>query len=127
MSAKKPPQEVKTAQTQLSAALGLPVEATALFGGYGLRCEGAMIAGLMPTDDPDGAVSIKLRIDKESEEFFAQAGGEHFTYQRNGKPIRMPYQSLPDEIMSDPDSLRPYALEALRAAKQALQKKNKKK
>ena len=109
---------------QLSAALGLPIESSPLFGSYGLRCEGAMIAGLMPTNYPDPEKSIKLRIDDQSRAFFAEAGGDTFIYRRNGKPVVMPYQSLPESIMSNPEALRPYALEALRAAKQALAKKS---
>lgn len=122
---KTPPPEVEVAATQLTAALGLPVDTAPLFGSFGFRCEGAMIAGMIPSNGMYSEKSVKLRIDKDSKAMFEEAGGEPFEYERNGKIITMPYRSLPSEIMQDPDLLRPYAEHALRAAKAAQKKKKK--
>ena len=116
--AKKPiPQGVLDGQAALEQDLARPVEVKAMFGGFGLRCKGVMIAGWMP-DDHDQR-HVMLRVDEQSQSLFEAAGGETFVYRREGKAVRMPYRSLPAAIMEAPEALRPFAEQALRAAQAA--------
>jgi DNA transformation protein and related proteins len=96
----------------LLAPLG-PVEARAMFGGWGLRCGGRMFALVM--DD-----RLYLKTDAESIPAFEAAGCTPFTYARQGRePVAMSYWSAPEDALESPEGLQPWAERGLDAARRA--------
>ncbi len=68
MAKKSIPQGVLQGQACLEQALERPVEVQAMFGSFGLRCEGVMIAGWMPDDSEQRC--LMLRVDDLSRDAF---------------------------------------------------------
>lgn len=85
-----------------------------MFGGAGLYCDGLIFALIV-----DEEIMLKA-TGGFAEELNAQ-GAHPFTYARGKhKPTQMPYWSLPDSALDDPDEaveLARRALECFRAAK----------
>lgn len=59
---------------------------------------------------------LYLKVDAETKERFAAAGGEPFSYEHHGKTVAMSYWTPPDETLEDPEAMRPWAEAALEAA-----------
>ena len=96
----------------LFSGLG-PVEVRRMFGGAGVYLDDACFALLI------GDV-IYLRGDDETGPAYEDGGGEQWVYD-NGKrgPVAMPYWSLPDSALDDPEEAVAWARRALVPAEAA--------
>jgi DNA transformation protein len=92
----------------LFAGLG-PVTIKRMFGGKGIYFNGMIIA--LEVDD-----EILLKADKVSASEFAAAGCRQWSYAGKSKPVDMPYWSIPDEAVDDPDSMAEWARRAYEAS-----------
>ncbi len=82
-----------------------------MFGGLGIY-SGDTIFALMRSD---GQILLKAQDGPFADQLAAQ-GSEKWTYTRkNGKGSSMPYWSLPDAALDDPDRAMALARDALRA------------
>lgn len=71
-----------------------------MFGGKGIYHQGLIVALEMS----DGEVLLKA--DAVSAPEFRDAGARQWTYEsKNGKPAAMPYWTIPDDALDDPDIL----------------------
>lgn len=96
-----------------------PVQARAMFGGWGVYHAGRMM-GLIVED------RLYLKTDDTTRPAFAAAGGEPFIYDPgNGrKPVAMSYWTPPADASDDAHALLPWARRAVEAALRAAQKKS---
>lgn len=69
-----------------------------MFGGKGIYSRSRIIAL-----EVDG--EILLKADAASAPEFAAAGSVQWHYSGKNKPVAMPYWSIPDEALDDPDRL----------------------
>ncbi|MEM9107495.1 MAG: TfoX/Sxy family protein [Pseudomonadota bacterium] len=83
-----------------------------MFGGKGIYHQGKILAL-----EVDG--EILLKADKESVEEFEAAGASQWVYTGKNKPVKMPYWSVPDEALDDPDVMKKWVLIAWGAALRA--------
>ncbi len=92
---------------ELLAGVGL-LSTRKMMGGLCLYCDGAIFALLTS----DGQLFLKAQgafIDR-----MKALGSEQWTYQREGKkPVAMPYWTLPDAYLDDPDAAAGLARDAL--------------
>lgn len=81
-----------------------PVSIRRLFGGKGVYVDGAIVA-----IDMRGEVLFKA--DEESAPLFREAGATQWTYRRNGRDTvtAMPYWTVPDRALDDPDEMAKWA------------------
>lgn len=79
-----------------------PVEAKAMFGGFGVYCDGLMFAIIVKGD-------LYVKVDDESRNEFEERGLQKFSYLRQGKPQSMSYYSVPEEVFDDSDALHYWA------------------
>ncbi len=86
-----------------------PVRAQAMMGGHIVRC-GALSVGLVSDE------RLYLKVDGETRDAFASAGGEPFAYARRGKRIEMSYWAPPDGALDSSEEMLPWARLALQAA-----------
>ncbi len=99
----------------LFAGLG-PVQIRRMFGGKGVYFNGLIIAVELRDE-------LMLKADDQNMEEFAAAGCRRWVYtaKRHGKEVAMPYWSVPDGALDDPDEMAVWARKsyeaALRAAK----------
>jgi DNA transformation protein len=102
---------------ELLEALG-PVQARAMFGGWGLY-QGGRMFGLIIED------RLHLKTDDTTRAAFEAAGGEPFVYDAgNGrKPVTMSYWTPPPDASDDAHLLLPWAQRAVEAALRVAQKK----
>ncbi|MCA1442385.1 TfoX/Sxy family protein [Ensifer sp. IC4062] len=80
-----------------------------MFGGKGIYFEGVIFAL-----EIDG--EILLKGDAESAPEFERAGSRQWTYDGKGKPVKMPYWSIPDPALDDPDEMARWVRIAYAAA-----------
>ncbi len=81
-----------------------------MFGGKGIYHRGLIIA-------VDLRDEIMLKADEVSAPLFAAAGARQWSYEgKKGKPILMPYWTIPDEALDDPDMMGKWARLAFEAA-----------
>lgn len=81
-----------------------------MFGGKGIYHGGLIIA----VDLHD---ELMLKADEVSAGEFAAAGARRWSYQgRNGKPVLMPYWTVPETALDDPDVMAEWARLAYEAA-----------
>jgi len=66
---------------------------------------------------------LYLKVDGATSDRFAQAGGEPFVYERDGKSVQMSFWTPPDAALEDPHEMRPWGLLALEAAGRSKEKK----
>lgn len=88
-----------------------PITIRKMFGGLGIYAGGTIFAVLMSDGD------LKLKgVDAMAETFDAE-GWTRWTYQRDGsdKITAMPYWSLPDALLDDPEEASAWANRALEA------------
>ena len=100
---------------ELMQSIG-PVYAKSMFGGHGIFLEELMF-GLIS----DG--TLYLKADKESENEFLEKGLEVFTYNRQGKRLKMSYYQAPEEALEDVEEMNTWANKAYSAALRADLKK----
>src|SRR6218665_3058322 len=99
----------------LFAVLG-PVQIRRMFGGKGIYFNGLIIAIELRDE-------LMLKADEQNAGEFEAAGCRRWVYtgKRHGKEVAMPYWSVPEEALDDPDAMAVWARKsyeaALRAAK----------
>ena len=97
---------------EMFQALG-PVTIKRMFGGKGIYHEGRILALEVQGE-------ILLKADNESAPEFAAAGSRQWYYDgKSGKPVKMPYWSIPDEALDDPDVMAIWVRRAYEAALRA--------
>jgi DNA transformation protein and related proteins len=92
-----------------------PVTARAMFGGYGLYCEGIMFALIAHE-------TLYFKVDASNLERFTEAGMGPFVYDRNGQPVAMSYYQLPPAVYEDLDLLHSWVEAAIAAARRGKRK-----
>lgn len=84
-----------------------------MFGGKGVYFEGRILA-IVYRDE------LLLKADAETAPRFAEAGSVQWAYEsKNGKQAHMPYWSVPDEALDDPDVMAVWVRLAWEAAARA--------
>ncbi len=84
-----------------------------MFGGKGIYCEGVIFA-LELYDE------IMLKADAQTAPLFAEAGARQWSYEgKKGKPVLMPYWTIPDEALDDPDIMAKWSRLAFEAGLRA--------
>lgn len=96
---------------EMFAGLG-PVKIKKMFGGKSVYFEGVILA-----IETDG--EIFLKADATSAPQFEAAGARQWTYDGKGKSVKMPYWSVPDAALDDPDELSSWTKLAFEAAVRA--------
>ena len=93
----------------LFAGLGL-VRIRRLFGGKGIYFDGVIVAIVVRGE-------LMLKADAVSAPDFAAAGARQWTYtgSRHGKLVAMPYWTVPDSAVDDPDEFASWARKAYEA------------
>ncbi|WP_099866591.1 TfoX/Sxy family protein [Pararhizobium haloflavum] len=86
-----------------------PVSIRRMFGGKGIYFEGRIIAIELGGE-------LLLKADADSGPRFAAAGATQWQYQGKSKPVKMPYWSVPDCALDDPEARRVWLVEAHEAA-----------
>ena len=89
-----------------------PVTIKRMFGGKGIYYEGRILAL-----EVDG--EILLKADAESAPEFVAAGAVQWIYEGKKSPAKMPYWSIPDEALDDPDAMAKWVKLAYGAALRA--------
>ncbi len=75
-----------------------PINARAMFGGYGIYYNDIMFACIVENQ-------LYFRIDEETQKNFEHYGSKPFIYNGMKKPVRMPYFTLPEEILENSNEL----------------------
>ena len=96
-----------------------PVNAKAMFGGYGIFLKGLMF-GLIADS------ILYLKADKETEEGFKAKGLGQFTYKIKGKELKMSYYQAPAEALEDGKEMNFWAADAYSAAVREASRKRRK-
>ena len=93
----------------LFAGLG-PVRIRRLFGGKGIYYDGVIVAVVLRGE-------LMLKADAVSAPDFEAAGARQWTYtgSRHGKLVAMPYWTVPDSAVDDPDEFAIWARRAYEA------------
>jgi len=84
-----------------------------MFGGKGIYHQGIILALEMSVGE------ILLKADSESAPDFANAGASQWVYDGKNKPVAMPYWSIPEAALDDPDELAKWVALAWAAALRA--------
>lgn len=97
----------------LFAGLG-PVSVRRMFGGKGIYFDGVIIAIELRGE-------LLLKADAESAPDFEAEGCVQWTYvgKRHGKTVAMPYWSVPESAVDDPDEMAIWARKAYEAGLRA--------
>ena len=95
-----------------------PVQARAMFGGWGLY-HGGLMFGLYAQHQ------LYLKTDELSRPEFAAAGSEPFMYDpgKGREPVAMSYWTTPPDASDDAHALLPWARRAVEASRRAAAKK----
>lgn len=98
---------------ELFSGLG-PVAIRKLFGGKGIYFDGVIVAIVLRGE-------LMLKADATSAPDFLAAGCRQWIYtgSRHGKEVAMPYWSVPDSAMDDPDEMADWARRAYEAGLRA--------
>jgi DNA transformation protein len=100
---------------EMFSALG-PVTIRPMFGGKGVYFKGNIIAVEFHGD-------ILLKADAMSAPAFEAAGATRWAYEgRAGKPVNMPYWSIPADAFDDPDIMARWVRLAHEAALRSVKK-----
>lgn len=95
---------------ELFAGVG-PMTTRKMFGGLGIYRDGQIFAVLMS----DGV--LKLKGAGDMVDVFEDQGWERWTYSREGsdKVTAMPYWTVPDDLLDDPEAASAWAQRAIEA------------
>ncbi len=105
------PAETRAWVLELFEGLG-DVSARAMFGGLGIYCRGQIFALYSGQQE-----RLFLKASSQLAERLAAEGAEPFEHMRkSGKMARLPYWTLPDTALDDPDEACDWARAALAAA-----------
>lgn len=102
------PSDPREQLEELFGRLG-PIRVKAMFGGYGVYCDELFFAVVIDGD-------IGLKVDKENEAAFADAGCTPLVYRRTKEPMPMSFWSVPADALDSEEAMRPWARLALDAA-----------
>ena len=92
---------------------GLPqLSIRRLFGGFGLYSQGWVFAII-------GLDQIWIKADTQTVPLFEQAGSRPFSYAGKNRTVALPYWSLPDQAIDDPDEALKWARLGLAASMRA--------
>ncbi|MBE7385260.1 MAG: TfoX/Sxy family protein [Leptolyngbya sp. SIO1E4] len=94
-----------------------PVNARAMFGGYGLYIEGVMFALIAYN-------TLYFKVDDSNRQDFVEAGMGPFVYDGKGKPVQMSYYQIPDEVLHDVTRLAAWVEKAHSVGRRAKQAKS---
>lgn len=85
-----------------------------MFGGKGIYHQGLIIA--LVVDD-----ELLLKADAQTVSAFIDAGSTQWSYdsRKSGKPVAMPYWSIPDDAFDDPEIMTDWARLAFAASLRA--------
>lgn len=88
-----------------------PVSVRRMFGGKGIYHDGLIIAVFLHEE-------LRLKGDAQLAPELEAAGGRRWTYAhaKNGRPVAMPYWSVPESALDDPDEMAIWARKAFDAA-----------
>ena len=87
-----------------------PVSIRRMFGGKGIYHNGLIVAIEIYGD-------VLLKADSMTAPRFEASGARQWVYKsKKGKPVAMPYWSIPDEALDDPDEMRKWLQLAYEAA-----------
>lgn len=88
-----------------------PISNRRMFGGKGVYHQGLIIA--LVVDD-----ELLLKADVQSSHAFIAAGSRQWAYdsRKSGKPVAMPYWSVPEEAYDDPEIMTEWARLAFAAS-----------
>ncbi len=90
-----------------------PVTIKKFFGGKGVYAGGVIMACEFEGD-------LLLKADAETAPLFEAAGCTQWAYEhKSGKPVKMPYWSIPDNAYDDPDEMAKWVFLALDAGRRA--------
>ncbi|MEO0851991.1 MAG: TfoX/Sxy family protein [Cyanobacteria bacterium J06648_11] len=89
-----------------------PVMARAMFGGYGLYCEGTMFALIADRE-------LYFKVDDKNRADYERAGMVPFVYEGKHKPIAMSYYRLPADVFENVEMLSEWMDKARAAATRA--------
>ena len=93
-----------------------PVESKSMFGGFGMFLEGLMF-GLVAGNE------LYLKVDTQNLQDYEDLGLQAFSFEKNGRQIKMSYYQAPEEAMEDAELLSDWASNAYGAAMRAAAKK----
>ncbi len=98
---------------ELFEGLG-PVSVRRLFGGKGIYHRGVIVAIVLRGE-------LMLKTDAASAPDFAAAGARQWTYRGRGKgrEVAMPYWTVPEAALDDPDEMTGWARKAYEAGLRA--------
>ncbi|MBD1919181.1 MULTISPECIES: TfoX/Sxy family protein [Cyanophyceae] len=91
-----------------------PVTARAMFGGYGLYCEGIMFALI-------AQATLYFKVDAGNQER-TEVGMGPFVYHRDGKAVTMSYYQLPPAVYDDLGLLHSWVEASVAAARRGKRK-----
>src|SRR5262245_40830505 len=96
--------------SDLFSGLG-PVQIRKMFGGKGIYHNGLIVAVELRGE-------LRLKADDQLAREFAAAGCTQWTYtgSRHGKLVSMPYWTVPDGAMDEPDEMSVWAKKSYEAA-----------
>ena len=90
-----------------------PVSIRRMFGGKGIYHNGLILA-------LEVSGEILLKADAATAPHFESAGAHQWSYEsKKGKPVAMPYWSIPDEALDDPEEMAKWLRLAYEAAVRA--------
>ena len=95
-----------------------PVEAKAMFGGYGIYLDDVIFA--IVVDD-----TLYLKADEKNRGDFEALGLEPFTFRMRGRAITTSYYQAPDQAMDDARCMKQWARQSHAAAMRAVQRRRK--
>ena len=100
---------------EMFAGLG-PVTIRRMFGGKGIYHAGLIVAVELRGE-------MMLKANERTGAEFAAAGARRWVYEgrKGGKPVAMPYWSVPDEAWDDPDAMAQWVRLAFAAARENVQ------
>ncbi|ASY68948.1 TfoX/Sxy family protein [Sinorhizobium fredii] len=87
-----------------------PISIRRMFGGKGIYCDGVILA-------VEVGGEILLKGDSETVAELEEAGARQWAYDGKGKPVKMPYWSIPDSAYDDPDEMARWVKLAYSAAR----------
>ena len=87
-----------------------PVEARAMFGGFGLYREEVIFAIVVDS-------VLYFRTDAENQAHFEQAGCDAFVHRTRDRAIAMPYREAPADALDDSESMALWAQSGYEAAR----------
>ncbi len=98
---------------ELFSGLG-PVSIRRMFGGKGIYRDGVIFAIEIRGE-------LMLKADAEAAPAAAAAGCRQWVYAnaKSGKAVAMPYWTIPDGALDDPDEMTPWAIRAFEAGRRA--------